>query len=79
MNTICQQSIGAVRQEFFDGQIEQALANTIKILETVVADQQIDQQAVGRVVTAILAAMEDQDYLLVADLVYFEIPGLWGN
>lgn len=79
MNRVCQQSIGVIRQEFFDGQVEQALADTIKLLETLVADQDIDQQAVGRVATAILSAMEDNDYLLVADLVYFEIPDLWEN
>lgn len=77
MNTTYQQSVGDIRQKFFEDQVEQAVADTIKLLETLVADQQIDQQAVGRMATTILSAMEDQDYLRLADLVYFEIPGLW--
>lgn len=79
MKMTCQQAIGDIRQNFFDGLVEQAVADTIKLLEILIAEQQIDQQAVGRVATAILSAMEDKDYLLVADLIYFEIPALWKN
>ena len=77
MKTAWQQSIGDIRQNFFDWKLEQAIPDTIKLLEILAADQKNDQAAVGRVAAAVLSAMEDRDYLLVADLVYFEIPGLW--
>jgi len=77
MKTIWQQSIRDIRQNFFEGQIEQAVPDTIKLLETLVADPTVDQENVGHVAVAILSAMEDKDYLLVADLVYFEIPRIW--
>jgi len=79
MKTVCQQLIEDIRQNFFDWKIEQAVQDSIKLLETIVADPEVDQDAVERVAATILSAMEHKDYLLVADLIYFEIPNTWEN
>lgn len=65
-----------IRCQIFGGQFEKALQGTIALLEQLLSDSTVGATAVNPVAEAIMAAVEQKDYLLFADLVYFEIPAL---
>ncbi|MDR3560135.1 MAG: hypothetical protein P4N59_01650 [Negativicutes bacterium] len=70
------QAVVDIRRQIFALQIDAALGQTATLIEALLTDGGVSAAAVNRVAMAIMAAVEQRDYLLFADLVYFEIPAL---
>ena len=73
------QVVAEIRRQIFAWQIDTALAQTAALIESLLANGMANPLLANRVATAIMAAIDQKDYLLFADLVYFEIPALGHN
>jgi len=70
------QAVADIRRQIFAWQIETAVERTVALIEALLAHGRVNSAEVNRLAMAIMVAVEQKNYLLFADLVYFEIPAL---
>ena len=69
--------IYCVRKEIFQDDFAEGTRLSVEVLQSLLKCSTFDQAAINDIAQAMMQAMQQQDYLLLADIVYFDIPKLW--
>lgn len=69
--------ISYIRNGIFKGDFASSTQSSVELLQDMLKCNEFPPDDIQRIAQAMLQALQHKDYLLLADIVYFEIPKLW--
>lgn len=69
--------IYCIRNEIFQDNFAEGSKIAVELLQDLLQCNMFDAMEINKIAQAMMEAMQRKDYLLLADIVYFDIPELW--
>lgn len=69
--------IYCIRNEIFRDNFAEGSRIAVGVLQDLLQCNTFDSLEINKIAQAMMEAMQRKDYLLLADIVYFDIPKLW--
>ena len=69
--------IYCIRNQIFQDDFAEGSKIAVELLQDLLQCNLFNAMEIKKIAQAMMAAMQKKDYLLLADIVYFDIPKLW--